>query len=388
MPIPSPTAQESDDAYIGRCMSALAEEFPDQKQRAAVCYGKLRDKGKSSGGMRESVQLLETVALGRPQKTDDGVLYGVKILGFESKNGRSYTPGALQKAAPLYEGQRVNVNHPAAKDAGKGREFEARIGEIRNVRFVPESGLYGDFHYLKTHPMAPRVQEAAERMPTAMGFSHNAEGRGSKRNGRDVIESIERVLSVDLVGDPATTVGLFESEQFETEVEPGLRAAVLQIIHEATFNPPAEEPMSTAAQTQPVENIPAAAETKPTAKPAAKPVTEQQEAKPVAEATAVPATTFALAELNEAVGFFNGKGVSVEASLLEACLALPRERRQAFVESLEKVAKPATAKAPPAPIFARSQEQSGQPLQEHRGKTTIDHTNVLEVRSMLRGLVH
>lgn len=36
-PIPSPSG-ESESEFISKCMSQLNEEFPDQSQRAAVCY--------------------------------------------------------------------------------------------------------------------------------------------------------------------------------------------------------------------------------------------------------------------------------------------------------------------------------------------------------------
>ena len=44
-----------------------------------------------------------------------------------------------------------------------------------------------------------------------MGFSHNVEARLGRRGERVVVEAITRVQSVDLVADPATTRGLFES---------------------------------------------------------------------------------------------------------------------------------------------------------------------------------
>jgi hypothetical protein len=47
MPIPKRTATESRDEFISRCMSDLSSEFPDRKQRAAVCYAQLSvHKGK------------------------------------------------------------------------------------------------------------------------------------------------------------------------------------------------------------------------------------------------------------------------------------------------------------------------------------------------------
>ena len=36
MPVPSPHAEEGQDEFISRCMSALADEFPEQVQRLAV----------------------------------------------------------------------------------------------------------------------------------------------------------------------------------------------------------------------------------------------------------------------------------------------------------------------------------------------------------------
>ena len=36
--IPKPEGGESEQEFIGRCMSDLKDEFPDQQQRLAVCY--------------------------------------------------------------------------------------------------------------------------------------------------------------------------------------------------------------------------------------------------------------------------------------------------------------------------------------------------------------
>lgn len=37
MPLPKPNDGESQDDFIGRCMGEIAEEFPDEQQRMAVC---------------------------------------------------------------------------------------------------------------------------------------------------------------------------------------------------------------------------------------------------------------------------------------------------------------------------------------------------------------
>jgi hypothetical protein len=139
-----------------------------------------------------------------------GVIRGVKLLGLESRNGRSYLPEALAQAAGLYEDAKVNVNHPKGNPAGP-RDYQDRIGTIRGVAMRPGEGLFGDFHFNPKHALAEQLIWDAEHTPENVGFSHNVEARTSRRGDRVVVEAILRVQSVDLVADPATTRGLFES---------------------------------------------------------------------------------------------------------------------------------------------------------------------------------
>lgn len=140
-----------------------------------------------------------------------GVIKGVRILGLESANGRRYAREAVAKAIGLYEGRQVNVDHD--ERANQSTPLERRFGWLESVRQDPDGGLRGDLHYLKSHPMAARVIESAQRRPQLMGLSHNASGQGRRENGIDVIESIDVVHSVDLVADPATVSGLNESRK-------------------------------------------------------------------------------------------------------------------------------------------------------------------------------
>ncbi|MGQ9576480.1 MAG: hypothetical protein ACUVUC_14300 [Thermoguttaceae bacterium] len=138
------------------------------------------------------------------------VIRGVKILGLESRNGRTYLPEALAQAAALYEDARVNVNHPKG-DPLAPRDYQDRIGAIRNVVFRPGEGLFGDFHFNPKHALAEQLVWDAEHAPDSVGFSHNVEAR-TRRSGQGVVvEAILRVQSVDLVADPATSRGLFEA---------------------------------------------------------------------------------------------------------------------------------------------------------------------------------
>ncbi len=138
------------------------------------------------------------------------LIRGVKILGLESRNGRSYMPEALAAAAALYEGAKVNVNHPRAAAAAP-RDYQDRLGSICGVSFRSGEGLFADLHYNPKHALAEQLAWDAEHAPEHVGFSHNVEARTAQREGRTVVEAILTVQSVDLVADPATTSGLFEA---------------------------------------------------------------------------------------------------------------------------------------------------------------------------------
>lgn len=137
-----------------------------------------------------------------------GIVRDVRILGRVSKNGRRYSDKAIESAAKLYDGRKVNVNHIRE---GKGdRPFQDFFGEIRNVRMM-EGEVRGDLHYLTTHDQAAKFAEAAQKFPRSFGLSHHAEGV-TKRDGKEtIVEDVTAVVSVDLVSDPASNSGLFES---------------------------------------------------------------------------------------------------------------------------------------------------------------------------------
>jgi len=142
---------------------------------------------------------------------DAGILRGVKILGLRSRNGRTYQPQALTQAVALYEDAKVNVNHPKGGPLAP-RDYQERIGRLTGVEFRSGDGLYADFRFNPKHPLAEQLIWDAENAPENVGFSHNVQGRTASRDGQTVVESIEKVQSVDLVADPATTRGLFESQ--------------------------------------------------------------------------------------------------------------------------------------------------------------------------------
>jgi hypothetical protein len=138
-----------------------------------------------------------------------GVIRGVKLLGLESRNGRRYLPAALAQAAALYEGAKVNINHPKGSPLS-ARDYQDRLGSIRNVR-ANSDGLFADLHYNPKHALAEQLAWDALHAPENVGLSHNVEARTSRSAGQTLVEAITKVQSVDLVADPATTISLYES---------------------------------------------------------------------------------------------------------------------------------------------------------------------------------
>jgi hypothetical protein len=155
---------------------------------------------------------------------EQSVIRGVKLLGLESRNGRKYLPAALADAVGLYEGAKVNVNHPKG-NPGAARDYQDRLGSIRNVSARSGQGLFGDFQFNPKHALAEQLLWDATHAPENVGFSHNVEARTSRQGGQTVVEAILKVQSVDLVADPATTRGLYENAGGAAAAEPSNRHA-------------------------------------------------------------------------------------------------------------------------------------------------------------------
>jgi hypothetical protein len=138
-----------------------------------------------------------------------GLIRGIKILGPRSRNGRDYLPDALARSVGLYEGAKVNVNHPKGHPLAP-RDYQERIGVIRNVAHRTGEGLFADFHFNPKHYLSEQLVWDAEHAPENVGFSHNVQARTRRQGETILVEEILQVHSVDLVADPATTRGLFE----------------------------------------------------------------------------------------------------------------------------------------------------------------------------------
>lgn len=138
------------------------------------------------------------------------VIRDVKVLGRFSKNGREYSDKALEDTRKLSEGKAVNINHPVRRDIHVERGLLEGWGFLQNSR-IASDGVYADLHYLDSHEATPVLVERIERFPDKLGLSIAGDGIQTRKNGKKFVESVDFMNSVDLVGVPATTNGLFES---------------------------------------------------------------------------------------------------------------------------------------------------------------------------------
>lgn len=166
------------------------------------------------------------VPLGKPASIDreKGIVYGIRIINPTSKNGNTYPSAVLDRSKSLYEGAKVNLNH--SKNTNDDVSVESRFGRLQNVRVSESGGLEGDLRYNPKHPFASQFEWAVENQPDLYGFSHYSRVNWRVNGGEKVAESIVYVYHVDLVADPATTSGVFESEN-KTMTDPKEIAATM-----------------------------------------------------------------------------------------------------------------------------------------------------------------
>lgn len=140
---------------------------------------------------------------------ENGIAYGVAVCGPVSQNGRDYPDSVRDRDKAVYEGSQVYIDHRDGE-----RQVREWFGELQNPRTrVSDRRTIADHHYPKNSSFTAEYEERASKFPRSLGFSHVAVCQTKRINGREVIEAISRVHSVDLVAKPATNAGIAESFQ-------------------------------------------------------------------------------------------------------------------------------------------------------------------------------
>ena len=185
MPLPIPSADESEKDFVSRFMGddQAISDFPDEQQRAAVAYSTYRDDE------------MEEMELG-----------GVSILEVGEAKGHDLFVDkvSLQTALKLMteakNGIKVKINH--------GSGLESVVAFARNPRIEGEK-LVADLRLLRNSPHYGLIKEMASEAPDQFGVSLAFVNESETIDGKDYIRP-QSIASADLVSSPAATNGLFE----------------------------------------------------------------------------------------------------------------------------------------------------------------------------------
>lgn len=155
-------------------------------------------------------QVRESVIQEKALKVTGGVIEGGKLIGNASVNGRQYGDPVIAEGISRYNGAKVYLNHPAERTPGD-RDFNDWVGVVENAK-ARRGGGFGDIRLRQEHPRFKEICEAVEHFPKHFGLSHVADIDSEKRGAVEHVTRIGEVFSVDIVTDPATTNGIFESK--------------------------------------------------------------------------------------------------------------------------------------------------------------------------------
>lgn len=175
----------------------------------------------------KTISLTESVQQTRGKFTVDRAsrtIKNAKFIGYESQNkhghadvdGSEYVREGIREAKPLYEGAQVYLDHPAGRNGRAERSVRDLAGRLANNRDEAEGG-FTDIRCNST-AAGNLLLDLAESDPESFGLSHNAEGKSrvDRKRRKVVIESIDKVHSVDVVTRPATTKNVRESQESGT----------------------------------------------------------------------------------------------------------------------------------------------------------------------------
>jgi HK97 family phage major capsid protein/HK97 family phage prohead protease len=135
MPIPKPGDGESQDDFIGRCMGALADEFPDEAQRAAVCHSSWED----SKAIRRAYSTFHVKQVAEDSRTIDGIA----TTPTPDRVGDIVEPGGAQFKLPIpllwqHDGSQPIGHVTGAKVTKDGIAIRAQLVKI------PDAGRLKD----------------------------------------------------------------------------------------------------------------------------------------------------------------------------------------------------------------------------------------------------
>jgi len=165
MPIPEPQTNETQDEFIERCMSdeTMKSEFPDEKQRYAVCISQWQDRQQRSARPQREIRMAEIRAL-EPAEGENEMIVEGRAVVYESPT-------------VLYEIDGVQYKEVIARGALEG-------ADLRDVPFKYN-------HSDSVMVMARTRNRTLELIPDDHGLLIRAK-LANTTAGRDLYELIRR----------------------------------------------------------------------------------------------------------------------------------------------------------------------------------------------------
>lgn len=170
-----------------------------------------KNKDLEESNQSEFSELVESFVEARFEG-EGNIIRNVCLLSSISKNNRKYLDEAMEDIVALADGVKVFADHEIADGKGKVRSVRDLIGKILHPHKVNEK-IYGNFEVLENHK--DWIFAIAKQMPENIGMSIVAKGKMHPERdseGREQVESVKSLTSIDLVTSPATTSGLYESK--------------------------------------------------------------------------------------------------------------------------------------------------------------------------------
>jgi len=177
MPLPNPRKDEDKNSFISRCMSneTMKSEFPDQKQRTAVCFSQWRKGRKKDSEPLMTKQCINFVSKHYEIEKEEGTkerYIEVPISGLkEDRDGEKMSQTAINKMIDsLKKGIVLHSDH------GKG-PIEYSWKDIQGVSvdgWQNNDLLIAKFRLNKSHPDHELLWNYIHKEKMPVGFSIGA----------------------------------------------------------------------------------------------------------------------------------------------------------------------------------------------------------------------
>lgn len=137
MPLPKPRSRETEQEFISRCMAEIADEFPDEKQRAAVCYSQLKTMQESTYSyIQQNAQAADYSIDVKMHMGRKHIVVPVVMMVEGVHNGSAgailHEAGELAKYPAAWNGIPVVVGHPE----DNGTPISANIPDVLEQKIV------------------------------------------------------------------------------------------------------------------------------------------------------------------------------------------------------------------------------------------------------------